>query len=598
MLGLPAGFARNFNMWGGVGWGVSTLVFMCTHGTLLVCWCVHMVRCWCGTLLVCWCVHGVCVHMVRCWCVDVYTWYALGWGVSTGGVHVYTWYAAGVLMCTHGTWGGVGCVNVGRWCSCVHMVRCWCVDVYTWYVGWGGVCQRWCSCVHMVRCWCADVYTWYAAGVLMCTHGALLVCSCVHMVRCWCVDVYTWYVGWGGVCQRWCSCVHMVHCWCVDVYTWYVGWGGVCQRWCSCVYMVRCWCVDVYTWYAAGVFMCTHGTLLVCWCVHMVRCWCVHVYTWYAAGVFMCAHGTLLVCHVQTYHAIAVSCLIVHRFLILIGFNVFLLAMCLLSVWLFLFTSGVCDIYIYMYVYFMSVYICMQIVSNGNAVNYRWLLIFPPDLAKKTQVWTLSKHSMINCIWKKDMKSTCEQPHFIWKKHSKINTMTTRTTNGCGYSSHVVTVDLVPSRANPPGGANMLQSLFHKTIQETPLVDGNMWLPPRLPALSLRNAQLVFSRRQLNMGHPSRLGLGTSCDQLKDGAHFWSSTSEVVDFGPLNDNYTLSFLRAHDNHITTIWMLRTGGKLHQMGLILFADLWEFAEILGEFPLPCWLPHGLTKWIGT
>ena len=28
------------------------------------------------------------------------------------------------------------------------------------------------------------------------------------------------------------------------------------------------------------------------------------------------------------------------------------------------------------------------------------------------------------------------------------------------------------------------------------------------------NDQLVFSRRQLKMGHPSRLGLGTSCDQL------------------------------------------------------------------------------------
>ena len=34
--------------------------------------------------------------------------------------------------------------------------------------------------------------------------------------------------------------------------------------------------------------------------------------------------------------------------------------------------------------------------------------------------------------------------------------MTTRTTNGCGYSSHVVTVDLVPARADPLGGANML----------------------------------------------------------------------------------------------------------------------------------------------
>ena len=66
-----------------------------------------------------------------------------------------------------------------------------------------------------------------------------------------------------------------------------VGWGGV-----ACVNVG----VHVYTWYAAGVLMCTHGTLLVCSCVHMVRCWCVHVYTWYAAGMFMCTHGTLLVC--------------------------------------------------------------------------------------------------------------------------------------------------------------------------------------------------------------------------------------------------------------------------------------------------------------
>ena len=46
---------------------------------------------------------------------------------------------------------------------------------------------------------------------------------------------------------------------------------------------------------------------------------------------------------------------------------------------------------------------------------------------------------------------------FYMEKHSKINTITKRTTNGCGYASHVVTVDIVPSRANPPGGANMLQ---------------------------------------------------------------------------------------------------------------------------------------------
>ena len=60
-----------------------------------------------------------------------------------------------------------------------------------------------------------------------------------------------------------------------------------------------------------------------------------------------------------------------------------------------------------------------QIVSNGDAVNYRRLVIFPPDLAKKTDVWTLSKHSMINCIWKHDMQSTSEKTHFIWKNTVK-----------------------------------------------------------------------------------------------------------------------------------------------------------------------------------
>ena len=69
---------------------------------------------------------------------------------------------------------------------------------------------------------------------------------------------------------------------------------------------------------------------------------------------------------------------------------------------------------------------------------------------------------MINCIWKHDMQSTSEKNTFYMEKHRKINTMIARTTNGCRYSSHVVTVDIVPSRANPPGGANMLQQ-FGKT---------------------------------------------------------------------------------------------------------------------------------------
>ena len=219
--------------------------------------------------------------------------------------------------------------------------------------------------------------------VFMCTHGTLLVCWCVHMVR---------GVGW-GVSTLVFMCTHgtLLVCW--------------------CVHMVRCWCVDVYTWYAAGVFMCTHGALLVYWCVHMVRCWCVHVYTWYAAGV-SCAN-------VSRNRSVMFDCPSfphldwVQWYFFLPCVSFLSDSFCLLLVYV---------IYIYMYVYFMSVYICMQIVSNGNAVNYRWLLIFPPDLAKKTQVWTLSKHSMINCIWKHDMKSTCEQPHFIWKNTVKSST--------------------------------------------------------------------------------------------------------------------------------------------------------------------------------
>ena len=72
----------------------------------------------------------------------------------------------------------------------------------------------------------------------------------------------------------------------------HVGWGGV-----GCVNVG----VHVYTWYAAGVFMCTHGTLLVC---HVQRC-----YAWGGVGwgvltfVFICKHGTLLVCHVQRCYA-------------------------------------------------------------------------------------------------------------------------------------------------------------------------------------------------------------------------------------------------------------------------------------------------------
>ena len=159
MLGLPGGFARNFNMWGGGGVGVGmqsrfwklhtcwmlrhgnvgvwTFGFLCKHGTLLVCSCVHMVRCWC----------------VMC---------RLGWG--WGGDAITFLEVAHMLDATpRQRW----CVNFR--CFYVIMVRCWCVHVYTWYVagvscgvglglGWGCNHVSW-ICTHDVC---------YATATLVC----------------------------------------------------------------------------------------------------------------------------------------------------------------------------------------------------------------------------------------------------------------------------------------------------------------------------------------------------------------------------------------------------------------------------------------------
>ena len=186
--------------------------------------------------------------------------------------------------------------------------------------------------------------------VFMCTHGTLLVCSCVHMVRCWCVHVYTWYAT--GV-----SCVHMVRCWCVMCkgVTLGVGCGGVG------------WGVSTF--------------------------------------VFICKHGTLLVCHVQTYHAIAVSCSIVHRSA----------TRCTKSN--------------------STKQHSWQIVSNGNAVNYRWLLIFPPDLAKKIKFghsqniqWSVASENMIWSLLVNNhilYEKTQSNQHHDYKNYKRLRTLMT-----------------------------------------------------------------------------------------------------------------------------------------------------------------------------
>ena len=127
-------------------------------------------------------------------------------------------------------------------------------------------------------------------------------------------------------------------------------------------------------------FLCKHGTLLVCSCVHMVRCWCV-----------MCRLGWGWGGDAITFLEVAHMLHATPRQRWCVNFRFF------------------------MYTWYVKQH-AWQIVSIGYAVNYRWLLIFPPDLAKKTDVWTLSKHSMINCIWKHDVQSTSEKKHILYGK--------------------------------------------------------------------------------------------------------------------------------------------------------------------------------------
>ena len=160
--------------------GVWTFGFLCKHGTLLVCSCVHMVRCWCVMCRLGW---G--------WGGDAFTFLEVA--------HMLGCYAAATLVCELSVFD-------------VNMVRCWCVHVYTWYVaGFWKLHTFW-----MLRHGNVGVWTF---GFL-CKHGTLLVCSCVHMVRCWCVMCRLGW-GWGGDASTLLEVAHMLDAtprqrWCVN----------------------------------------------------------------------------------------------------------------------------------------------------------------------------------------------------------------------------------------------------------------------------------------------------------------------------------------------------------------------------------------------
>ena len=78
-----------------------------------------------------------------------------------------------------------------------------------WGWGWGGDAITFLEVAHMLYAtprqrWCVNF------RLFLCNHGTLLVCSCVHMVRCWCVMCRLGW-GWGGDAITFLEVAHMLY---------------------------------------------------------------------------------------------------------------------------------------------------------------------------------------------------------------------------------------------------------------------------------------------------------------------------------------------------------------------------------------------------
>ena len=123
-------------------------------------------------------------------------------------------------------WGGVRVgvrVGVVRWCPC------WCCEVVSVLVLWGGVrvgVVRWCPC------WCCEVVSVLVLSVLVLWGGVRV--GVVRWCPCWRCEVVSVLPLWGGVrvtVVRWCPCYRC------EVVSVLPLWGGVrvtVVRWCPC----------------------------------------------------------------------------------------------------------------------------------------------------------------------------------------------------------------------------------------------------------------------------------------------------------------------------------------------------------------------------
>ena len=246
MLGLPGGFARNFNIWGGVGWGGDdTVPCNCTHlgaTQLMFLSLAHisMLRNWCSLHL----------HTSRCYATDV----------SCTCTHV----GATQLMLL-----SLAHISMLRnWCFLhLHTSRCYATDVPCTCTHLGAtqlmllslahisMLRNWCSLhLHTSRCYATDVSR-------TCTHlGATrtdVSCTCTHLDA---TQLMFLALAHMSMLRNWCFLhVHTSGCYATDVPCTFTHLGAtqlmffaiahisVLGNWCSLhLRTSRCYATDLF----------------------------------------------------------------------------------------------------------------------------------------------------------------------------------------------------------------------------------------------------------------------------------------------------------------------------------------------------------------
>ena len=174
MLGLPGGFARNFNIWGGVGWGGDdTVPCTCTHlgATQLMFLAlahISMLRNWCFLHL----------HTSRCYATDV-----LCTCTHLGATQLMFLALAHISMLRNGCFLHVhtsGCYATDVPCTCTHLGA---TQLMFFAIAPISVLGNWCSLhLHTSRCYATDLFRNRMHQVKL--HQTACMANRVKWIRC------------------------------------------------------------------------------------------------------------------------------------------------------------------------------------------------------------------------------------------------------------------------------------------------------------------------------------------------------------------------------------------------------------------------------